>query len=71
VFENWVLRGVFVLKRDEVTGQWRKVHNEELNELYCSTNMRWTGQLERMRERSIQGFGGKTCRKETTWTTQG
>ena len=36
VFENRVLRGVFGPKRDEVTGEWRKLHNEELNGLYCS-----------------------------------
>jgi hypothetical protein len=34
LFENWVLRRIFRLKRDEVTGEWRKVHNEELNDLY-------------------------------------
>ena len=32
VFENWVLRGIFGPKRDEVTGKWRKLHNEELND---------------------------------------
>ena len=35
VFENRALRGIFGPKRDEVTGEWRKVHNEELNDLYC------------------------------------
>ena len=35
VFENRVLRRVFGPKRDEVTGEWRKLRNEELNELYC------------------------------------
>jgi len=39
VFENRVLRGIFGLKRDEVTGEWRKFHNEELNDLYCSPNI--------------------------------
>jgi hypothetical protein len=34
VFENWVLRRVFGPKRDEVTGEWRKLNNEELNDLY-------------------------------------
>ena len=38
VFENRVLRRVFGPKRDEVTGKWRKLHNEELNDLYCSPN---------------------------------
>ena len=35
VSENMVLRGIFGPKRDEVTGEWRKLHNEELNDLYC------------------------------------
>jgi hypothetical protein len=39
VFENRVLRGIFRPKRDEVTGQWIKLHNEKLNYLYCSTNI--------------------------------
>ena len=34
--ENMVLRGIFGAERDEVTGEWRKLHNEELNDLYCS-----------------------------------
>jgi hypothetical protein len=38
VFENRVLRRVFGPKRDEVTGEWRKLHNEELNNLYSSPN---------------------------------
>ena len=37
--ENRVLRGIFGPKRDEVTGEWRKLHNEELNDLYCSPNI--------------------------------
>ena len=52
VFENRVLRRIFGSKRDEVTGKWRKLHNEELNDLYCTPNivrvtksrrMRWAG----------------------------
>jgi hypothetical protein len=39
VFENTVLRGIFGPKRDEVTGDWRKLHNEELNYLYSSSNI--------------------------------
>ena len=39
VFENRVLRGIFGADRDEVTGEWRKLHNEELNDLYCSLNI--------------------------------
>jgi len=41
VFENRVLRRVFGPKRDEMTGEWRKLHNEELNDLYCSPNIVW------------------------------
>ena len=37
-FENRVLRRIFGLKRDEVTGEWRKLHNEELNDIYSSPN---------------------------------
>ena len=39
VFENRVLRRIFGPKRDWVTGQWRKLHNEELNDLYSSPNI--------------------------------
>ena len=60
MFENTVLRGIFGPKRDEVTGEWRKLHNEELNDLYCSPNivraiksrrMRWAGHVARIGER--------------------
>ena len=50
VFENRVLRRIFVPKRDEVTGEWRELHNEELNELYSSPN---TVRLKKNRE----GYG--------------
>ena len=39
VFENRVVRRIYGPKRDEVTGEWRKLHNEELNVLYCSPNI--------------------------------
>jgi hypothetical protein len=39
VFENRVLRGMFGAKRDEVTAEWRKLHNVELNDVYCLTNI--------------------------------
>jgi len=60
VFENRVLRGIFGSRRDEVTGEWRKLHNEEHNDLYCLHNfveviksriMRWAGHVPRMGER--------------------
>jgi len=60
VFENRVLRRAFGPKRDEVTGEWRKLHNEELNDLYGSPNivrviktrrMRWEGHVVHMGDR--------------------
>jgi len=39
VLENRVLRRIFGPKRDKVKGEWRKLHNEELNDLYCSHNI--------------------------------
>ena len=39
VFQNMVLRRIFWTKRDKVTGEWRKLHNEELNDLYSSPNI--------------------------------
>jgi len=71
VFENRVLRRIFRPKRDEVTREWRKLHNEELNDLHCSSNivrviksrrMRWAGNVARVRgeERCIQAFSGET-----------
>jgi hypothetical protein len=59
VFENRVLRRIFGPKRDEVTGGWRKLHNEELHGLYSSPiivrvikarMMRWAGHMARMGE---------------------
>ena len=68
VFESRVLRKIFGPKRDKVTTEWRKLHNEELNELYSSPNtvrvvksrrMRWAGHEVCMEgeERCTQGFG--------------
>jgi hypothetical protein len=51
VFENRVLRRIFGPRRDEVTGDWRKLHNEELHNFYSSPNirmMRWAGHVARM-----------------------
>jgi len=66
VFEHRVLRTVFEPKRDEVTGEWRKLHNEELSDLYSLPNivrvvksrMRWAGHVTG--ERGVQGSGGET-----------
>jgi len=49
LFENRVLRRIFGPKRDEVRGEWRKLHNEELYDLCCSPNFVWTIKLRRMR----------------------
>ena len=49
VFENRVLRRIFWTKRDEVTGQWRRLHNEELNDLYCSPSIVRVIKSRRMR----------------------
>jgi len=60
VFENKVLRRIFGPRRDEVTGEWRKLHNEELNDLCSSPSivqiiisrtMRWAGHVQHMGER--------------------
>jgi len=66
VFKNRVLRRVFGPKRDEVTGEWRKLHNEELIGLYCSPKfvrliksrrMRWAGHVACMgRGEACTGF---------------
>jgi hypothetical protein len=79
VFENRVLRRIFGPKRDEVTGGWRKLHDEELHGLYSSPSivrvikarrMRWAGHVARMGE--VEGattfwLGG--LRGETTGKT--
>ena len=49
VFENRVLRRIFVPKRDEVTGEWRNLHNEELTDLYSSPYSVWAIKSRRMR----------------------
>jgi len=71
VFKKIMLRRIFRPKRDEVTGEWRKLHNEELNDLYCSPNivrviklriMRWAGHVERVgyMKDAYSFFGGET-----------
>ena len=71
MFENRVLRRIFGSKKEEVTGEWRQLHNEALNDLYSSPNifrviksrkMRLVGHVAHMGkvEVYIQGFDGKT-----------
>ena len=69
MFENRVLRRIFEPNRDKVIGEWRRLHNEELNELYSSPNIiqviktrriRWAGHVARLGKRCMQGFGGET-----------
>jgi len=69
VFGNREVRRIFGPKRDKVTGEWRGLHNEELNDVYCSSNivrviksrrMRWAVHVARMGERRMQGFGEET-----------
>jgi hypothetical protein len=79
VFENRVLRRICGPKRDEVTGEWRRLHNEELYILYSSLSiirqikprrMRWAGHVARMGDECVQGFDGKARKKDTTWKTK-
>jgi hypothetical protein len=75
-----VLRGIFGPKRDEVTGGWRKLHNEELHNLYSSPSiirmiksrmMRWAGHVARMGEkRNAYRILGESRRKEITGKTK-
>jgi len=48
MFENRVLRRIFGPKRDEVTRDWSKLHNEELNDLYSSPNIVWVKKIKKM-----------------------
>jgi len=71
MLEDRVRRKIFGPKRDEVTGEWRKLHIEEFHDLYCSPNIvrvikprriRWARHVARMvgKENRIQGYGGET-----------
>jgi hypothetical protein len=69
LFGSKALGRIFGPKWDEVTGEWRRLHKEELYALYSSPDivrvlksrrMRWAGHVARMGEKCIQGFGGET-----------
>jgi hypothetical protein len=72
-FVNRVLERIFWLKRDEVTREWRRLHNEELYALYCSTNIIWmiksrrlrrAGNVARMRREEVHtGFWWENARE--------
>jgi hypothetical protein len=78
VFENRVLKKIFGQKRDEATGEWRKLHDEELHILYSSPNtirhqikenvVGGTCGTHGRGEECVQSLDGKTRREETTWT---
>jgi hypothetical protein len=81
VFENRVIRRIFGPKRDEVTGEWRKFHNEDLHILYSAPHI--FRQIKSRKnevggtcgthgrgEESVQSFDGKARRKETAWKTK-
>jgi hypothetical protein len=79
-FENRVLRRIFGPKRDEVTGGWRKLHNEELHNLYPSPSilrmksrrMRWAGHVARMGEkRNAYRILVESQMKRDRWEEQG
>jgi hypothetical protein len=80
VFESRMLMRVFGPKKDEVTGGWRKLHNEELCDLYSSLSiirmikskrMKWAGHVARMEIRGMDlGHGGKVRKKEPTGKTK-
>jgi hypothetical protein len=79
VFENRVLRRIFGPNTDEVMGEWRKLHSEELHNLYSSPDIIRQVKANEVGgacgmhgrgQKSAQVFSGKARRKETTWKTK-
>jgi hypothetical protein len=80
VSENRVLRKVFGSKRDDVTGEWRSLYNDKLNDLYSLPNivrvvksrrMRWVGHVERMgEERGVHRYCWVSLRERDHWGDQ-
>ena len=79
MFENMVLRRIFGPRKGEVTGEWKRLHNEELNNFYSSPNivrviksriMRWAGHVARMgEERGVIGSWWGNRRERATGET--
>jgi hypothetical protein len=81
VFKNRVLRRIFGPKKNDITGEWRRLHNDELYDLYSSPNiiwmiksrrMRWVGHVVRMGDRRgvHRMLVGSSEDRETTWKTK-
>jgi hypothetical protein len=71
VFENRVLRRIFGPKREEVMGEWRKLHNEELRDLYSSPSIIRTINSRTMRwERHVARMGRRETRIGCWWGSQ-
>jgi hypothetical protein len=80
VSENRVLRRIFGPKREEVTGMWKKLQNEELHDMYFSPSivwviksrrMRWTGHVARVGGEAYTGFWWENLRKRDNWGDSG
>jgi len=64
VFENRVLRKIFGPKRDDVRGEWRKLHNEEVNDLHSSPNIfRGEGGVDKIKKNEMEGYEAHTVER--------
>jgi hypothetical protein len=78
LYECRVLRRIFGPKKDEVTEEWRKMHSEEFHILYSSPDIirqmqsrrMWVGYVACLGEKTVQVFGGKAQREETSWKNE-